>query len=363
MAKAAEAALNLDLPASWVVGDRPEDIGLAEAVGASAVYLGTDDCQRPRRLVFPEPGGRGPVHPGAYCGMSSFTICRPQSPAADGAAVKFPMAPYIERGVLFRCLRGGDGPGREDHRPRGARSGGRILVEAYTRGARMFSCGNGGSASIANHLQCDHVKGVRTEDRPRPRVLSLSTNVELLTAIANDIGYENVFVYQLQSQSRPGDVLIAVSSSGRSPNIVQALTWARDNGLRTIAITGFDGGAARTVAEVSIHVDCTNYGIVEDLHQSRHACSGPVHPPVANDRRCDPGERVLNHDSHREPGHDADGGRSGARERRPAGAHARGDQPPDRRSRRTRRVPTGSGRGSSPRWPSGWSPARNCTCW
>jgi len=99
-------------------------------------------------------------------------------------------------------------------------------------------------------------------------VLSLSTNVELLTAIANDMGYENVFVYQLQSQSRPGDVLMAVSSSGRSANIVRALEWARDHGLRTIAITGFAGGQARTVAEVSLHVECTNYGVVEDLHQA-----------------------------------------------------------------------------------------------
>jgi D-sedoheptulose 7-phosphate isomerase/D-glycero-D-manno-heptose 1,7-bisphosphate phosphatase len=142
-----------------------------------------------------------------------------------------------------------------------------LLIEAYTRDARMFSCGNGGSASIANHMQCDHVKGVRSDTDLTPRVLSLSTNVELLSAIANDMGYENVFVYQLQSQSRPGDVLIAVSSSGRSPNIVRALTWARDNGVRTIAVTGFDGGPARTLAEVSIHVDGTNYGVIEDLHQ------------------------------------------------------------------------------------------------
>jgi D-sedoheptulose 7-phosphate isomerase/D-glycero-D-manno-heptose 1,7-bisphosphate phosphatase len=99
-------------------------------------------------------------------------------------------------------------------------------------------------------------------------VLSLSTNVELLTAIANDMGYENVFAYQLQSQSGPGDVLMAVSSSGRSANIVRALEWARDHGLRTIAITGFDGGQARTVAEVSLHVECTNYGVIEDLHQA-----------------------------------------------------------------------------------------------
>jgi D-sedoheptulose 7-phosphate isomerase/D-glycero-D-manno-heptose 1,7-bisphosphate phosphatase len=132
----------------------------------------------------------------------------------------------------------------------------------------MFSCGNGGSASVANHMQCDHVKGIRTGSDLAPQVLSLSTNVELLTAIGNDLGYEHVFAYQLQSQARPGDVLVAVSSSGRSPNIVGAIAWARDHGLRTIAITGFGGGQARVTAEVAIHVDSTNYGVVEDLHQS-----------------------------------------------------------------------------------------------
>ena len=100
-----------------------------------------------------------------------------------------------------------------------------VLLDAYTRGASVFSCGNGGSAAISNHLQCDHLKGVRTETDLSPRVLSLSSNIELLTAIANDIGYNDVFVYQLQSQCRPGDVLITISSSGRSPNIVQALQW------------------------------------------------------------------------------------------------------------------------------------------
>jgi phosphoheptose isomerase len=142
-----------------------------------------------------------------------------------------------------------------------------VLSEAYLRRARMFSCGNGGSASIANHMQCDHIKGIRTATDLKPRVLSLSTNVEFLTAVANDEGYENVFVYQLQAQSDPGDVLIAVSSAGRSANIVRVIEWARDNDVRTIAMTGFDGGAARRAAEISIHVDCANYGIVEDLHQ------------------------------------------------------------------------------------------------
>ena len=97
-------------------------------------------------------------------------------------------------------------------------------------------------ASVANHMDsADHVKGIRTATDLTPQVLSLSTNVELLTAIANDIGYSDVFTYQLQSKLVPGDVLIAVSSSGRSRNIVDAIAWARDNGLRTIAITGFNG--------------------------------------------------------------------------------------------------------------------------
>ena len=97
---------------------------------------------------------------------------------------------------------------------------------------------------------------------------SLERTSRGVAEIANDVGYEDVFTYQLQSQSRPGDVVIAVSSSGRSPNIVRALRWACDHGLHTIALTGFDGGEARAAAEVSIHVDSTNYGIVEDLHQA-----------------------------------------------------------------------------------------------
>ncbi len=143
-----------------------------------------------------------------------------------------------------------------------------ILVEAFLREAMVFSCGNGGSAAIANHLQCDHTKGVRTNTDLAPRVTSLSTNVELITAIANDVEYADVFKYQLESHARAGDVLVAISSSGRSENIVRAMRWARAHDLRTIALTGFDGGDARALADVAIHVESKNYGVVEDLHQA-----------------------------------------------------------------------------------------------
>jgi len=200
--------------------------------------------------------------------MSSTYDFQAFSPAADSGPVKFPVAPYASAESYFDSYAEEMSRATKTIDPAAFDRAAGILLEAYLNGARMFSCGNGGSASIANHMQCDHVKGIRTATALSPQVLSLSTNVELLTAIANDTGYENVFVYQLQSQSAPGDVLVAVSSSGGSPNIVRALTWAREAGLRTIAITGFDGGTARSVAEVSIHVECTNYGIVEDLHQA-----------------------------------------------------------------------------------------------
>jgi phosphoheptose isomerase len=200
--------------------------------------------------------------------MSSHSNPDPESPAGVSVPVKFPMGPYASAGTYFYEYAKELARASETLDPIAMDKAGELLMDAYSRGARMFCCGNGGSASIANHMQCDHSKGIRTGTGLRPQVLSLSTNVELLTAIANDIGYHNVFVYQLQSQSVPGDVLIAVSSSGRSRNILDALTWACDNGLRTIAITGFDGGAARTTADVAIHIDSTNYGVIEDLHQA-----------------------------------------------------------------------------------------------
>jgi phosphoheptose isomerase len=92
--------------------------------------------------------------------------------------------------------------------------------------------------------------------------------VELITAIANDIGVEEMFAYQVGSLGKPGDVLISISSSGASPNIVEALKRAKGMGMHTIAMSGFQGGASRRVADISLHVAAENYGVVEDAHQS-----------------------------------------------------------------------------------------------
>ncbi len=100
------------------------------------------------------------------------------------------------------------------------------------------------------------------------RVTSLSSNIEIITAIANDISYDDVFIYQLQSMAAAGDVLITISASGDSENVVRAARWARDNGLEVIAMTGFSGGRSAALATVGLHVDGDNYGVIEDLHQS-----------------------------------------------------------------------------------------------
>jgi len=143
-----------------------------------------------------------------------------------------------------------------------------LLTEIYTKGGFVYSCGNGGSAAIANHLVCDHSKLVRTDTHLSSRIVSLSSTVEIITAIGNDISYDDIFVYQLSCLAKQGDALITVSSSGNSENIVKAAQWAKDNKIPVIALTGFEGGRSSQIADINIHVSSNNYGIVEDTHQS-----------------------------------------------------------------------------------------------
>ena len=143
-----------------------------------------------------------------------------------------------------------------------------ILTKAYTKGGMVFSCGNGGSAAIANHLVCDHCKLVRTDTDLVSRIYSLSTTVEIITAIGNDLSYDEIFEYQLKSLAKAGDVLITISSSGDSENIVRAANWAKQNNVLVISLTGFSGGRSAKISDVNLHVKAANYGVIEDVHQS-----------------------------------------------------------------------------------------------
>lgn len=141
-----------------------------------------------------------------------------------------------------------------------------VLLAARERGARIFFVGNGGSASTASHFALDLVVGCRNRDRPF-RAVAL-TDTPIVTALANDYGYEDVFVRQLQVQMEPGDVVVAISASGNSPNVVAALEHANERGAFTVALTGFDGGALAELARLIVHVPTNKgeYGPVEDVH-------------------------------------------------------------------------------------------------
>jgi len=142
-----------------------------------------------------------------------------------------------------------------------------FLKNAVLARNTVYVAGNGGSAAIAEHLSCDWMKGTRGSDGRVLRVQSLVSNVALCTAISNDYGYEKVFSTQLEMLAKPGDVLVLISSSGNSPNIRMALKKANELGIKVIGMSGFSGGALREMSDVSIHVDFSNYGIVEDAHQ------------------------------------------------------------------------------------------------
>ncbi|HZK89586.1 MAG TPA: SIS domain-containing protein [Stellaceae bacterium] len=148
-----------------------------------------------------------------------------------------------------------------------------VLLDAAIRsGHVIYACGNGGSAAISGHLLCDFLKGIQTDTALRPKIISLVSHLELITAIANDISYAEIFAYQLRTLAEPGDVLMTISSSGNSENIVRAVEWARGNGVTSIAMTGFSGGRSATLADVVLHVAAENYGVVEDIHQSMMHC-------------------------------------------------------------------------------------------
>ncbi len=144
-----------------------------------------------------------------------------------------------------------------------------VIEQAYDAGRFVFIIGNGGSGANASHLCEDLAKCtlIDFEHQKRLRVLSLTDNTAGIMAWANDEGYERIFVEQLKSLASPGDVLIAISGSGNSPNVVRAVEWADSRGLETIGFTGFSGGKLKAMAKHDLHVGINDMGIVESIHQ------------------------------------------------------------------------------------------------
>ena len=143
-----------------------------------------------------------------------------------------------------------------------------IIEQAYDAGRFVFIIGNGGSGSTASHLSEDLAKCTLRdfENQKRLKVLSLTDNTAGIMAWGNDEGYDRIFVEQLKNLASPGDVLLAISGSGKSPNILKAVDWANQNGLTTVGITGFLGGRLKSDAHHNFHVAIDDMGIVESVH-------------------------------------------------------------------------------------------------
>lgn len=149
-----------------------------------------------------------------------------------------------------------------------------VILQAYKNDKQIFIMGNGGSAVLASHFACDLGKGtlqnVYDEKEKRFRVISLTDNVAMMTAFSNDLGYEHIFSQQLNNLVNEGDVVIAISGSGNSKNVLDAVKLAKKNNAITVGFIGFDGGKLKDLVDFKIVVNSNHYGVIEDVHDILH---------------------------------------------------------------------------------------------
>ena len=141
-----------------------------------------------------------------------------------------------------------------------------LLLETMENGNTVFVFGNGDSSATASHFQNDFNKGVSEHTEKKFNFLCLNDNVATMMAVANDIGFEEVFRFQLRGHIKPGDVVLAISGSGNSKNVINAVEYAKEQGCRVIGLTGFGGGRLRQLADVSLHAPINSMQITEDIH-------------------------------------------------------------------------------------------------
>lgn len=140
------------------------------------------------------------------------------------------------------------------------------MSEARAQGQTIFTCGNGGSASTASHFVCDMLKGASFGREQRFKIMALTDSLPTITAYSNDVNYDCVFAEQLKNFAKPGDVVLAISGSGNSPNVLRAVEYGNSIGCKTIALTGRDGGKLAPLAALNIHVAEPHMGRIEDAH-------------------------------------------------------------------------------------------------
>lgn len=140
------------------------------------------------------------------------------------------------------------------------------ILKTIKKKGVIYVCGNGGSAAISNHYICDYLKFFRQNTNLKPKIISLSNNIETITAISNDLDYKYVFKYQAESLCEKDDLIIIISSSGNSKNIVELIKYTKKKKIKTIGFSGFSGGYLKKNCDIPVHISATNYGITEDSH-------------------------------------------------------------------------------------------------
>jgi len=185
-------------------------------------------------------------------------VTRPASPAGAGSGAA--VGPYAQD-YLRRLALALDALDHEALEAIGA-----TLFRAYRSEKQVFTLGNGGSSSTAGHMAADLAKNTIGPNMRRFRITSLNDNAAIVTALANDLGYEHVFSEQLINLIRAGDVLVVASASGNSPNVLNAMRYAQTQSAEVIGLLGFDGGEAARLADVAVIVPSSDYGVVEDVH-------------------------------------------------------------------------------------------------
>lgn len=146
------------------------------------------------------------------------------------------------------------------------------LKKAHSFGHKIFICGNGGSAATASHYCCDFNKGVSGDCDVSTNFICLTDNIATITAIANDISYDDIFSYQLKNRLEEGDILFVISGSGNSKNIVKAMEIAKQKHNIIIGLCGYDGGKVKQMSDLCLHVNIDNMQIVEDIHMMLDHC-------------------------------------------------------------------------------------------
>jgi len=143
-----------------------------------------------------------------------------------------------------------------------------LLKKCFKDNNIMYTCGNGGSSSLADHFTCDFIKQSNNKTNLQVKSISLTSNFSLISAIANDINFDEIFSFQIEKLCKKNDVLFLFSVSGNSPNLVKAIKKAKKIGLKTISFTGFNGGKLAKLSDLNLNFPIANFGIVEDCHVS-----------------------------------------------------------------------------------------------